>query len=204
MANAIQNPADMVNLALRRIGYKRRSNDLYDGSDASNIALDLYGQSLDAMLQQGDWGFAQRMANPTLLKSAPPGGYFDNAWDPTADPPIGWQFSFTLPSDYLKVRSVRPQPGFNLDVDPTPTLFNVVNDDGYTPPRRVLVCNIGTPVLIYTARVTSPEQWNAGFIDAFAAGLARRLAPSLADLNVERVEAQDEVVSVTQASMLQG
>ncbi len=204
MADAITSPADLANLALRRIGYRRRVADLYDGSEASGLLLDIYAQTLDAVLGLGDWGFAQRMANPVLLKAAPAGGYLDNPWDPATYPPIGWQYSFTLPSDYVKVRSVRPQPGFNLDMDPTPTLYNVVNDNGYTPPRRVLVCNIANPVLIYTGQVTNPTQWNAPFIEAFAAALARRLSASLADLNVERVEAQDEIVSTAQAGMLQG
>ncbi len=204
MASAVTSPSDVVNLALRRIGYKRRVADLFDGSDASNTALDIYSQTLDAMLRDGDWGFAQRMVNGTLLKSAPPGGYFDSPWDPVTYPPMPWAYSFSIPSDYLKIRSVRPQPGFLLNMDPTPTLFNVVNDNGYTPPRRVIVANTATPVIVYTAQVTNPTQWPADFVEAFVAGLARRLAPSLADLNVERVEAQDEVVSTTQASMQQG
>lgn len=204
MASAIRSPADVANVALRRLGYKRRIADLYDGSDASGLLLDIYAQTLDATLRDGDYGFAQRMVNGALLKSAPAGGYFDSPWDPAAHPPMPWAYSFSIPADYLKVRSVRPQPGFLLDMDPTPTLFNVVNDNGYTSPRRVIVANTPTPVIIYTAQVTDPTQWPADFIEAFAAALARRLAPSLADLNVERVEAQDEVVSIAQAGMNQG
>lgn len=204
MANAITGPADVVNLALRRIGYKRRSNNLYDGSDASNVALDIYSQTLDALLRDGNWGFAQRMVNGAMLKAAPVGGYFDAPWDPVTYPPMPWQYSYQLPTDYLKIRSVRPQPGFLVNVDPTPTLMDVVNDNGYTPPRRVLVCNVPSAVIVYTAQVTDPTQWAVDFIEAFAAALARRLAPSLADLSVEKIEAQDEAVSTQQAAVVQG
>ncbi len=204
MASAITSPADVSNLALRRIGYKRRVADLFDGSDASNTILDLYSQTLDAILRDGDYGFAQRMVNATLLKSAPPGGYFDAPWDPATYPPMPWAYSFAIPSDYLKIRSVRPQPGFLLDMDPTPTLFNVVNDNGYTPPRRVIVANTQSPVIVYTAQVTDPTQWPVDFTESFAAALARRLAPSLADLKAEQMEAQDEVVSTAMAQATQG
>ena len=37
--------ADMVNLALRRVGYKLRVGNLYDGSMAAKMALDVYAQT---------------------------------------------------------------------------------------------------------------------------------------------------------------
>lgn len=203
MANAIQNPADIVNLALGRIGYRLRVADLYDGSDAATAALDIYSQTLDTLLRDGEWGFAQRMVNGTVLKQAPT-NYFDRAWDPTLDPPMPWQFSYAIPTGYLKVRSIRPPPGFLLDMDPTPLLFNVVNDNGYTPPRRVIVCNQASAVIVFAAQVTDPTQWPVDFIEALAAALARRLAAKLTDLNVEKMEAQDEAMSAGQAAVVQG
>jgi len=195
MPTSLSSPADLVNDALRRIGYKLRVASLEDGSEASGLALDLYGQTRDTMLRDGDWMFAQREVNGTVLKTAPPGGYFDAPWDPTSAPPIGWQYSFSYPDDALKIRAVRPQPGFPVEMEPLPTLFNVVNDNGYNPPRRVIVANIANPVIVYVGRVTAPDTWSVDFTEALCAALARRLAPSLANLNVEQVEAQDEAVS---------
>lgn len=203
MANAINTPADLVNLALARIGYPLSVGDLYDGSKASRAALNVYSQTLDACLRDGEWGFAQRQVSPTLLKQAPPGGYFDAPWT-TANPPYPWAYSYELPSDYLKIRSVRPTPGFLLEMDPTPLLFNVVNDSGYSPARRVLVCNQGSVLLTYTGQVTNPVQWNADFIEVMAAALARELAPTLADQNVAMAERQDEMATAAMAGTRQG
>ena len=195
MVASLSSPADVVNDALRRIGYKLRVGRLDDGSEASGYALDIYGQTRDTMLRDGDWMFAQREVNGTVLKTAPAGGYFDAPWDPVTYPPQPWGFCFEYPADCLKVRAVRPQPGFLIDMAPTPTLFNVVNDNGYTPARRVIVANTPTPVIIYAARVTDPAAWSVDFTEALCAALARRLAPSLANLQVEQVEAQDEGIS---------
>lgn len=193
MATSLSSPADIANDALRRIGYKLRVGRLDDGSEASGFILDIYGQTRDTMLRDGDWMFAQREVNGTQLKAAP--NYFDTPWDPAAAPPIGWQYSFSYPDDALKIRAVRPQPGFPVEMEPVPTLFNVVNDNGYSPPRRVIVANIANPVIVYVGRVTAPDTWSVDFTEALCAALARRLAPSLANLNVEQVEAQDEAVS---------
>jgi hypothetical protein len=202
MALAINTPADLVNLALARIGYPNVVGDLYDGSAASAAALIVYSQTLDASLREGDYGFAQRQVSPTLLKEAP-ADYFDTPWT-TANPPLPWRYSYDLPSDYLKVRSVRPAPGFIFNPDPAPLLFAVVNDSSYTPTRRVLVCNQAAAVMYYTAQVTSPALWSADFIEVMADALAKRLAPVLADFNISRVNAQDEAVEAVGAASRQG
>jgi hypothetical protein len=202
MATSLSSPADVVNDALRRIGYKLRVGSLLDGSDASNLALDLYGQTRDTMMRDGDWQFAQREVTGTQLKAAP--DYFDTPWDPATAPPIGWQFSYTYPADALRIKAVRPQPTFQPDMRPTAKLFDVVNDNGYTPPRRVVVANISSAVLVYVGRVTDPATWSVDFTEALCAGLARRLAPTLANLQVEQVEAQDEAVTTRMASLERG
>lgn len=204
MTSSLQTPSDLVNDALRRIGYRLRVGNLYDGSAAADVALDIYGQTRDTMLRDGNWLFAQREVNGTLLKSAPTGGYFDAPWSPSTYPPMPWGYSFTYPEDCLKVRSVRPQPLFLVNMTPKPTLFNVVNDNGYTPARRVIVANIENPVIVYTGRVTNPSTWSVDFTEALCAGLARRFSATLANLNVEQVEAQDEAITTRAAMMENG
>jgi hypothetical protein len=202
MTTSLSDPADILNDALRRIGYKLRVGSLYDGSDAANLALDIYGQTRDTMMRDGDWMFAQREVSGTLLKAAP--NYFDTPWNPATAPPIGWKFSYQYPADALRIRSIRPQPTFPVLMAPTPTLFNVVNDNGYTTPQRVIVANVPSAVIVYTGRVTDPTTWSVDFTEALCAGLSRRLAPSLANLQVEQVEAQDEAISSKMAALEQG
>lgn len=205
MANVLSSPSDIVNDALRRIGYKLRVGDLYDGSEAAGLALDIYGQTRDTLLRDGDWQFCRRDMAATLLKAAPAGGYFPpNVWDPTLYPPPPWTFEYVWPDDCLKVRQLKSPPLFPLNPDPQPTLYSVVNDTGYTPPRRVIVCNIAGALLTYAGRVTNPLDWPVDFTEALCASLARRLAPSLANLDAEKIEAQDEAASDAQAAQVQG
>lgn len=203
MTSSLNSPGDIVNDSLRRIGFKLRvSNSLYDGSEASSLALDIYGQTRDDTMRDGDWQFAQREVAGTQLKAAP--NYFDTPWDPATAPPIGWQYSYAYPSDCLRIKAVRPQPGFQPDMRPTMNLFDAVNDNSYTPPRRVVVANIPNAVLVYVGRVTDPATWSVDYTEALCAALARRLAPSLANLQVEQVEVQDEAISTRMAEMERG
>lgn len=205
MANLLANPADVVNDALKRIGYKLRVASLYDGSEAAGLALDIYGQTRDVLMRDGDWQFVERNVNAALLKSAPPGGYFPpNAWTPAAYPPVPWLYSFTFPSDCLKIRALKQQPLFPINADPQPVLYSVLNDNGYATPTRVIVCNIPNPILVYAGRVTNPLDWPVDFAESLSAALARRLAPSLGNLDVERLEAQDEASTTGVAQMMQG
>ena len=80
MAYAVSSPADVVNLSLVRIGYKERVSWLYDGSNAARAALDIYGQTRDALLRDGDWPFAMRSAVGVLLKQAPDAYVPPTAW----------------------------------------------------------------------------------------------------------------------------
>ena len=128
MAAAASSPADVINLALRRIGYRLRVGNLLDGSEAASQALDIYAQTRDELLRQSDWGFAERNTALTVLKSAPAGGYFPpNLWS-SAYPPLPWSYAYDYPEDCLKVRAVKPSPLFLLDPDPLPILFDPAND----------------------------------------------------------------------------
>lgn len=201
MAVSVSNPADVLNLSLIRIGYPRRVGSLLDGSKAASAALDIYGQTRDQLLRQGNWNFAQAMANGVLLKSAPPGGYFDAPWNPATNPQQPWAFEYGLPDDYLRIRAVRPQPGFLFDPAPTPVLFSMANNNSG---NEVVLCNVPTALLVYTRRVTDPTAWEADFVEALADALGRRLAPLLANMEAAKMEGQAEAVSVSIASRTQG
>src|ERR1700761_6202888 len=133
MAAIIQNPADMINLALGRIGFKDRVGSLYEGSFAAKQALDLYSQTRDEMMRAVDYGFAERNIQMTLLKRAPVGGYVPpNLWNPTVNPPVPWVFEYAYPDDCLKVRAIKPLPAFVMDFDPQPVVFTIANDNNFT------------------------------------------------------------------------
>lgn len=206
MVASIQNPADAVNAALIRIGHKLTIGSLYDGSDAANAAINIYGQTRDQMLRDGDWSFARRDIAISATKVAPQGGYFPpTAWDPTTSPPPGFLYQYPYPADCLKVRSIRPAPLFAQNFDPQPNVFSTPNDNMLVPPAKVIACNIGpNAVLTYCGQVTDPTQWEATFAEGLIAELARRLAVALANMDAAKMEAADEQGETSIAKTVQG
>lgn len=206
MVASIQNPADAVNAALVRIGHKLTIGSLYDGSDAANVAINIYGQTRDQLLRDGDWAFARRDIAIAAIKSAPTTGYFPPAaWDPATNPPLGFQFQYAYPADCLKVRAIRPVPVFAWNFDPQPVVFSTPNDSTLSPPAKVIACNIGpNAVLTYCGQVTDPQQWEATFTESLIAELARRLAVALANMEAAKMEAADEQAETSIAKTIQG
>lgn len=204
MTLSVRSPEDVVNLALVRIGYPMRVSNMFEGSKAANAALDVYAQTRDELLRQNDWGFAQRDIMLTLLKQAPLSGYIPpNTWS-TAYPPLPWLFEYGYPQDCLKVRAVKPSPLFVPSFDPQPNIYALSNDVTFNTASKVILCNVPDAVLVYTGQITDPLTWEADFVEGVAAALARRLAATLASLDVEKIEVGDEAQAKAIAEMEQG
>jgi hypothetical protein len=204
---SVKNPADAVNVALVRIGWKGGEiGNLYDGSEAAMVALNIYGQTRDELLRSHAWDFAQRTISLSLLKAAPVGGYVPGftPWDPTTDPPIPWLFEYAYPEDCIKIRAVKPVPIFLPNFDPLPNVFSTANDNDFTPAREVILTNVENSLCIYTARVTDPTTWTADFTNSFIDALGESLAPALTSLDAAKLEAAEGGASVTMAKMEQG
>ncbi len=206
MTTSITSPADAVNLALTRIGYKgRRVGNLFDGSEAASTALDIYGQTRDSMQRDNDYGFCERNLTLTLLKQATAGGYFPpNGWNGTTNPPPPWFFEYAYPDDCLKIRSIKPVPLFVQNFDPRPIVFTIENDRYYTPPRRVILCDVEDAMAVYTGRVTDPTSWDVSFAEAFCDALGRRLAPTLANMDASKFQAAIEGMQTKHAAETEG
>lgn len=204
MVASITSPADVVNVALQRIGYKGRVGNLFEGSAAAKDALDIYAQTRDELLRKGDWGFAERNVSPPLLKFAPAGGYTPpNVWTP-AFPPLPWRFEYAYPDDCLDVRALKAASIFVMEFDPQPAVFTIANDNALAPPKKVILCNIADAILTYTGQVTDPSLWEADFVEAFAAALGRRLAPALVGMEAAKLIVSDEQASNAIALSVQG
>jgi hypothetical protein len=177
MTLSVRNPEDAVNEALVRIGHSKRIQNIQEGSPEANAALEVYAQTRDELLRNGDWYFAQATIVGTVLKFGDPNGYFATAWDPITNPPPPWLFSYTYPTDCLKVRHMKPMQGgqFLVQMAPQPTLNAEYNDDTYSPARKVILSNVESAIITYTRQVTNPLLWESGFAEAFVAALARRL-----------------------------
>ncbi len=198
MPNVLQNPSDLVNAALVRIGYPLQIGNLYDGSKAAQRSLAIYGQTRDTLLRTGDWQFAQRNVSLTLLKSAPDSyvpGF--NSWDPTVNPPIPWRFEYAYPGDMLKLRAV-------INPDPQPYIFTIDIDSAYTPPRRVILCNVENAVCVYTGQVTDPLTMPPDFMEAFIDALGEGLSAGLASMQAAQMEAAEGAQDTQMAKMEMG
>ena len=195
---SISMPEDVVNLALARAGFVERVNSLYDGTMLAKKARDIYSQTRDDMIRNGEWEFAERVASGSVLKQAPGnGGYIVTPWTP-AYPAPPWLFEYSYPSDCLKVRSVRYSQTFLPNFNPIYNRFSVENDTSYTPPVKVILCDVPGAIITYAAQVTDPTTWETDFVEAVAAALSRRLAP-LKDLNAAQLAARDEGMETGQA-----
>ena len=205
MVNIITSPADIVNLAASRIGFGDRIGSIYEGSKLAKQAMDVYSQTRDEMLRAVDYGFAEQNVSLALLKQAPAGGYFPpNLWDGTVNPPPPWVYSYAYPDDCLKVRAIKPIPLFVMDFDPQPNVFTIENDQYFVPSRKVILCNVQSAMLVYTGQITDPTRWEVDFIEAFAAELARRLAPVLANMDVAKFAAADAAQATATADSREG
>lgn len=205
MTAVLGSPVDVCNAALGKIGATIRLGSLLDGSDAAKLALDNFGQIRDKMLREGQWGFARRDLNMTLLKSAPAGGYAQTAWNAVTHPPLPWKYAYQYPGDCLKVRSIRRVPPFLPDFDPQPVVFDTPNTVVTATEQKVITTMVASAVLTYTGRILDPKLWEASFTQAMIDAMAEVFAPTLGkNPQAQQVEAQEEAVDEAQAEMVQG
>lgn len=204
MTNIITSPEDVINLSLARIGSPVRIGSIYDGSQAAKKSLDIYSQTRDELLRTGDYYFSQRNVALTLLKQSPQYGYIPPiVWNNTY-PPQPWFFEYAYPDDCLKIRSIRGRTIFPLNYDPVPNSFSIENDQSYTPPQKVILCNVPDAIMTYTAQVTDPSTWESDYIEALAAGLGKRLAPVLLGLQNAQMAAADAATTEAEARVERG
>jgi hypothetical protein len=185
MAASVTSPADVVNLALRRIGYQLRVGQLFDGSKASNNALDIYAQTRDAVLREADWGFAETMDLAALSGGAAP---------------APWLFEYLYPVACVKLRDVLSTTYLANQNNPLPELWQLAN----AAAGKVIWTKVAASTVVFTRQVTDPAQWEPDFVEALAAALARRLAPVLVSLEAAKLAAEDEKVSTLIAEGVTG
>ena len=207
MTAVVQTPEDVVNAALVDIGHKERVGSLYDGSEAARLSLDIFGQVRDELLRRYAPDFAMRNVTMTLLKSAPAGGGYipgPSPWNPAVNPPPGWLFEYSYPGDCLKVRCVKQAPLLFPNVDPSDNVYQIDNDNVFSPAQRVILCNVPSAILVYVGRVTDPTTMDVSFVDLFCDTLGKRLAPALTGLEAAKKAEADEAQGIAPVILEQG
>lgn len=177
----------IVNEGLRDAGIPLRIDDIFEGSEAAKVALEVLGQARDEILRRADWSFNRRLTTLTLLKGPPPvGGYNPfQSWS-SIYPSPGYLFEYAYPADMLDLRAISQYPGLMPDLDPVPQLWLVQNDAtpyvsgnppvAAGPPAKVILCNVNNAIAVYRARITDPNEWDSGFIAALVASLGDKFS----------------------------
>lgn len=179
----------ICNQALAESGSDLRIGDIFDGSVAARIALEVYSQTRDDILRGKDWPFARRTVALTLLKNAnllPPG-----PWDESRPVPP-WHYEYAYPSDCLYVRAVRPDPqqyegGEGLE--PGPTRFAIASDFASktaTMAQKVILTDQEKALAVYTARISDLDQWEPLSTSALVDELARIFRDSKVPISTEQ------------------
>lgn len=141
---------DICNLALSRAQVTDFIHALEEDRPSANVARVLYPQHRDALLALAPWPFTTRRATLAAL---------------VGEERAGWAYVFGLPVDCLVARDLNPRAPFRLEDDGTGI--------------RVLLANVKTPELIYTASVTNPDMFHPLFRDALIWNLAADFALAL-------------------------
>lgn len=213
MANSVE---DIVNQGLRAGGVPMRVQDIFEGSDAARVALELYQQARDELLDLKDWSFNRHTASLTLLKGPPPnGGYtFAQPWS-NVYPAPGWLYEYAYPADMVDLRAIIPPPGPMPDLDPLPVVWRVDNDAtpnvsgdppvASGPEAKVIYCNTTNAIATYRSRVTNPALFDPGYTAALVALLGKRFAVAFgAAVDVQREDTAEAVAIANAQSDVRG
>ncbi len=145
---------DLLNDALGQIGVSPITA-IDDGSINANYCKRFYPALRDALTRSHHWNWALKR--------------IELAQDAIA-PLFGYAYSYTLPSDCLKVVEFN---GANTDTTTLP--LNIF----FKIEGRNLLTNDGTVKIGYLSRVTDPNVWDGLFYQAMGTWLASKLASAI-------------------------
>ena len=138
-----------ANIAIMDLGHDPIAS-FDDGTTTSDVAKKYHLVALDIILARWDWNFARTRKTPS----------------PASENPLfGFPYAFTLPTDPYTVKVIEVLSG---EVPLSTSEYQVEG-------REVL--SQTSPInLIYTARITDPNQWSPGFSEAYRNKLSAMMA----------------------------
>lgn len=204
MAVSVRSPEDIVNLAMVQLG-KPRVENLYDGTQEARRALTIYAQTRDALMRDGQFPFARRTAPLVLQKTAPVGGYFPGQPWSNQFPLPPWKYQYAYLPDCIRILNLRAGPGLLPAMSPKPVTFTLANDNSFNPPQQVVLTDAFQAIANYTGYVTDMTTWEASFVEAFAAAIARRFVVTPENMpSAEQIRAAEEKNAAMVAGAVQG
>ena len=174
----------IANLALLKLGQPRIASFSDIGSIAAGIFAEQYATMRDTLLRMG-WNFARKYENLAALSVAPPFQYL---------------YAFELPADFVRLEWAGPAQSYGNPVTPgQPVPLTVLGMPGvdlsdynnslsqdYRIVGTQIWSSIGTPLsIIYHARITDPNLYDAYFVEAFSWYLAMQLCETVTGSNAK-------------------
>jgi len=156
---ATSSPVEVCNIALKRLGADAIVA-FDEGSSAASLCEQLYQPTVDALLREHTWNFAQIRVALAARVEGP-------AW--------GYPFAYTYPTKplCLRVNAVEP-PDAQYDIE------NTVDDTGEIL-GKIIASDTDSLKIRYTGRITDVTQWDASFTNAVAMSLAKQMAYPLVE-----------------------
>jgi hypothetical protein len=172
----VTSPEEIVNMALTKLGHDEITT-IGEANKAGRLSARWYVPVRDALLRSHPWNFAVKRAS--LASSA------------TDTPEFEYEYSYPLPSDFLKmIRTYAESEGFEDD-------YRIEHGTDGT----VLRSHDDADVEIeYIARVTDVSRFDPIFVQCLALNLAAAMCMALADNANLLMAIKEELKEITPAA----
>lgn len=159
--SAVTSEAAVCNLALGLLGQRQFIDNLDEATTEAQACKVYFASARNALLQRWGWRFATKRKVLEL----------------TTEVRSGWEYAYRLPADMMleapaRIWDGQREPGAGERIP-----FGVELDDAGG--GHLVLTDQPDAELLYTRELTAVALWPALFVDAVAARLAVRLAPTL-------------------------
>lgn len=152
---------NICNQALDIMGYPRHIGNIYEGSKAARIALDLYVQTRYEVLASQPWYFARSELTLTATGTTPAGP---------------WAFEFTYPANAVRLWFVKPAV---IPVDPAPVRWLESYDTALGGTKRSILTTFSPAVAVFTQGVSDPASFPSEFTYTLILALSKKMRAPL-------------------------
>lgn len=152
---------DLLNGALGLVGASRIT-EIGDGSTNANHCQAFYGPLRDSLMRAHHWNFAIKRAELAQDEAAPA---------------FEFSYQYTLPTDPWCLKVIEYN-GASLDTTNL-SLFEAATLSRYKIEGRKLLTNDGEVKIVFLARITNPDEWDALFYQMVQTWLASYLASAI-------------------------
>jgi len=156
---------DIVNKALVYLGISEGISSMSESTTKAQTASLIYDSTLDEVLREHAWGFANVVTTLALLADEVAAGG-------------GWGYLYAYPSQCVRIRRLYSE---TASTHPTGVEFEEMLSP--TTGSRAVAANITPAYASYTYRVKDPNGYDPKFIEVLSLKLAAVLAPTLTGVN---------------------